>query len=210
MKERPINMTAEEVRAILYGRKTQFRRVVKTQPPANADLCLCAVKGCGGNRKWHLPCPFGQPGDRLWVRECWADVRGMGFEPGLFPLGAAYRADCTSAGILRIAKEYGAIWSPSIHMPRSLSRITLEVVSVRVKRLNEISGYDAIAEGIEPFKIDLGGAIVTTFRDYINNGFGRAAHQSYRSLWQSIHGPDSWAENPWVWAVEFRRLEGAQ
>lgn len=185
MKERPSIMRAEEVRAILAGRKTQFRRVVKTQPDAGQF-----PEETGG-----LYCPYGQPRDRLWVRECWADVRGMGFEPGLFPLGAAYRADCTSADSLRIAKEYGAIWSPSIHMPRKLSRITLEIASVRVERLQDISEEDAKAEGC-PHSDDNPGPMGPTTM------IVEASHE-FSHMWRSIHGPGSWESNPWVAAISF-------
>lgn len=205
MKERPINLKADEVRAILAGRKTQFRRALKWPllsksdgskkrmlVEADAPLLVEILKE---NTKQHPHlqfCPFGQPGDRLWVRECWADVRGMGFERHLFPLGAAYRADCTDAGSLRIAKDYGAIWSSSVHMPRELSRITLEVVSVREERLQDISPDDCRAEGQPHGNNDIG----------VRYGFGRQ--------WQVVHGPGSWDANPWVWAVEFRKLEGAE
>jgi len=192
VKERPSIMRAEEVRAILAGRKTQFRRVVKTQPDAGQF-----PEETGG-----LYCPYGQPRDRLWVRECWADVRGMGFEPGLFPLGAAYRADCTSADSLRIAKEYGAIWSPSIHMPRKLSRITLEIASVRVERLQDISEEDAKAEGAENGFYD--GPCWEPSDDPSCIGH----RDGFCIDWQSIHGPDSWDENPWVWVVEFKVVKG--
>ena len=205
------------VRAILEGRKTQTRRAVKPQPMKGGTIeelapgigvWQCQVEkiaarpgvdsrfvgkiGCED-----IHCPYGRPGDRLWVRE---SIHVM--QP---------RHDGDTGSVLYRADGHGdwiGKWKPSIHMPRWASRIALEVVSVRVERLNEISGYDAIAEGIEPFKIDLGGAIVTTFRDYLNNRIDRAAHQSYRSLWESINGPESWAENPWVWVVKFKRVEG--
>ena len=99
-------------------------------------------------------------------------------------------------------------WVPDFCSNRSVARYPWRHRVKEHERMNEISGYDAIAEGIEPFKIDLGGAIITTFRDYLNNRIDRAAHQSYRSLWESINGPGSWGENPFVWVVEFRRVEG--
>lgn len=205
MKERPINLRPDEVRSILAGRKTQFRRVVKWPllsksdgskkrmlVEADAPLLVEILKE-NTRRHPHLQfCQLGAPGDRLWVRECWADVRGMGFESHLFPLGIAYRADCTTAAGLRIAKEYGVVWSPSVHMPRWACRIILEVVSVRVERLQDISEEDAIAEGYKSQSI---------------MEHPDAGRIWFRGNWQSVNGPGSWEANPWVWVVEFRKLE---
>ena len=91
-------------------------------------------------------------------------------------------------------------------MPREASRITLEIVSVRVERLQAISGRDAIAEGIEAFVMDLEGSTVTTFRDYLTGEMNRAARNSYQTLWQSMNGLESWAGNPFVWVIEFKTL----
>jgi hypothetical protein len=181
-KERPILFSGPMVRAILGGRKTQTRRVVKPQEHAEQwPACGCAS-------------PYGRPGDRLWVRETWA--------PKQFEDGVNYRAsgDLLDTGHCR--------WKPSIHMPRRASRILLEVTDVRVERLQRITGYDAMAEGIEGVTNDLGpGATVTTFRDYETDAWDRAAYQSFRSLWRSINGPDSWDADPWVWVVSFKRVE---
>ncbi len=206
MKERPILFSAPMVRAILEGRKTQTRRVAKLTHAGH-------VKEPGGHRRWHtadfdarLACPYGQPGDRLWVRETYADLtqthgrcwerlneQTRRYERGRDPF-IWYRADGDQPDV-----GDGALnperWRPSIHMPRSRSRITLEITGVRVERLNEISGADCIAEGI----------VEGEAPQYV---FG--LHEAYRNLWESINGPGSWITNPWVWVVEFRRMEGNQ
>jgi hypothetical protein len=184
------------VRALLAGRKTQTRRIVKPQPitlgdaysRSHSDDGAWLGEGCGNGR---IPCPYGQPGDRLWVREAWCkfpeDSRdGNGAQ-------TYYRADPsnTTAEASRVMNRNGVKWRPSIHMPRSLSRITLEITDVRVERLQDISEADAEAEGFE-----LGSP------PCIYNPTGW-----YRSLWEEINGAGSWGANPWVWAVSFKRLE---
>jgi hypothetical protein len=95
-------------------------------------------------------------------------------------------------------------------MFREASRITLEIVGIRVERLNEIRACDAIAEGIEAHTFDAGGSTITTFKDYLTGAKNLAAKQSFQTLWESINGKGSWDANPWVWVIEFKRAEGAQ
>lgn len=152
MKTRPILFSGPMVRAILEGRKTQTRRVVKPQPAHCADLPM------GKDLTFASACPYGQPGDRLWVRETWAVGTLFDYvRPSLLP-----KPDCES----KLAVDYAANprriwhsedqgrWRPSIHMPRWASRITLEITSVRVERLQDISHKDAIAEGLEFCTLD--------------------------------------------------------
>ncbi len=133
-----------------------------------------------------VQCPFGTVGDRLWVREAWqavdADCRVVSgrLEQNQYP-NAFYKADGPNP----------CKWRPSIHMPRWASRITLEITGVRVERLNDISEADAIAEGCQ----------CAGFPASLTN------RGAFAKLWQSINGDDSWAANPWVWVVEFRRVE---
>ena len=187
MKERPINLKAWEVRAIREGRKTQTRRVVKGAEKETWQGGECGIRDpC---TYWNIGgrahrCPYGQPGDRLWVRETFLHQSLPGYPPATL-----YRADGHG-------DEIGP-WKPSVHMPRWASRITLEVVSVRVERLNEISEEDAIAEGIARFD----GAWASY--DKIMWRY-TAPENSFCSLWQSINGPGSWGDQ-WVWVVEFRR-----
>ncbi len=178
MRERPILFSAPMVRAILGGRKTQTRRVVKDRY-IDAVFLVHFFKYLRGN------CPYGQPGDRLWVRESFCDARSAG-------------AGCV---LYRASGDRACRWKPSIHMPRSASRILLEITAVRVERLNDISEADAKAEGLMRVSDGFRGA----------DGLPWYANPvaSYRSLWESINGAGSWAANPWVWVIEFN-LEAAR
>lgn len=201
MKERGILFSAPMVRALLAGTKTQTRRVLKEQPqrggwpwPPMTDTDRAAVL---------VHCPYGAPGDRLWVREAFR-----------FP-SSLDKLSPTAIGDKALDAGYNAPWCPTLyeadgartstwsahtpptdtvpgrlragmHMPRWASRIALEVVSVRVERLHHISDADSIAEGAA--------------------GHPDGPWHAYRSLWSLISGAGSWDANPWVWAVEFRRL----
>lgn len=205
MNERPILFKDEMIRAILEGRKTQTRRVVK--PPKNVDPehWMPEKLWDGQFNALHWPadhaeheilkCPYGQPGDRLWVRETFTDEAG-----GIWPyLGEhiSYRADPLQPFCER--------WTPSIHMPRWASRISLKIASVRVERLQSISYADAQAEGVQTETADPWFYHIPTER----NVYDFAANEpqgSFRKFWESINGPGSWAANPWVWVVEFKRI----
>jgi hypothetical protein len=201
MKERPIIFSAPMVRAILSGAKTQTRRVMKVR-------CHSICEGDDGKLWpwsedaelaedfWH-PCPFGKPGDRLWVRETWKHIEGgaiydaSGCTIDAFDPETIYRADRPN--------QYGP-WMSPIHMPRWASRITLEITDVRVERLKDISEADAVAEGCKPIRPELmlDGLIVRP---------GRSAVEEFRLVWEQIHGGGSWEKNPWVWVIEFKKLE---
>lgn len=196
-KERPILFSGAMVRAILDGRKTQTRRVVKPQPEVSEQGNLMGewlAKPLDGLllprvQDITVHCPYGQPGDRLWVRETW------GFNPDFPGIHghACYRADP--------GHDYDGIkWKPSIHMPRAVCRLKLEITGVRVERLNDCSHADAVAEGIAP---ELEG-----WTDYSNPSCQMCLDpiDSYRSLWDEINGAGAWAANPWVWVVEFKRI----
>ncbi|WP_422649071.1 Phage-related protein [Cupriavidus sp. H18C1] len=213
-KERPILFCGAMVRAILDGRKTQTRRVVKPQPPPAAkavgtyhypsdrDVFYACDAGSliGG---WAQACPYGQPGDRLWVRETWQHENyPLGpYEPGCT---AFYRADYLDdplgPDLERSTDGIRRRWNPSIHMPRAACRLVLEVTDVRVEQLNDCSEADAIAEGIKP-RLSADGE----WAHYADTGLSTDAIGSYRSLWEQINGPRAWEANPWVWVVEFRR-----
>lgn len=213
MKERPILMSAPMVRAILAGTKTQTRRVVKGAPegwaPIGPETFNPIVINRHGNREpgpdafgagnedgdcW-ICCPFGAPGDRLWVRESFAKIDGQTRSW----IETDYRATYTHGDRLGDTLGIKKRWTPSIHMPRSASRITLEVTEVRVERLQDISDADALAEGVERCTSDT--SLVA--RSLVN---GSMHVDRYAKLWESINGPGSWDANPWVWVVSFRRL----
>lgn len=198
MKERGMIFNAEMVRAILDGRKTQTRRPIKWKQTRFTEIgeredgskwpwSEDAEHACDF---WH-PCPFGAVGDRIWVRETWA----------------RYNIDQNSHDIAYRATtpedwpEEGR-WRPSIHMPRWASRILLEITNVRVERLNAISQEDAQAEGM-----DLTGWR-PTYSDPDSGGEVLTPYDNFAQLWESIYGEESWKANPWVWVIEFKRVEG--
>ena len=195
MKERPILFSGSMVRALLAGTKTQTRRIAK--PVRHPDLGN--VYAPGALVLEHEPqhvidrcCPYGRPGDRLWVREAWAETKlfqasGVGM--------VVYRESDNRT-------DYGGPWKPSIHMRRRDSRILLEITSVRVERLQDINQADAQAEGAPPGHPSI---------DQISREFGYPdfPRSWYAQLWEEINGPGSWAQNPWVWVVEFKRVQQA-
>lgn len=223
MKERPILFSAPMVRALLDGSKTQTRRVLKGFDRAH-DIELRDDRWIASGdaptnydgevqmNDWQeqIRCPYGQSGDRLYVRETFMDLTGTGVEhrnaDGLRQQ-FAYAAEFPPESYGDSArKDYGLKWKPSIHMPRAASRILLEIVSVRVERLNDISEEDAKAEGIENNpRLDPAGPC--HWRHYGREHTGiNCPIESYRTLWEAISGAGSWDANPWVWVVEFKRV----
>jgi len=197
MKSRPILFSAPMVRAILDGRKTQTRRIIKPQPiavrdvdgPAICPMCLPPLQS------FAMTCKLGKPGDQLWVREAWQAVKpwDIGYvlcNPAHMDAEIHYRATAD-----KCVPELP--WRPSIFMPRFASRITLEITEIRCERLNKISDEDAQAEGI-----------FLNRNDWYDCGNGLRGESSpmaaYRALWETINGYGSWAANPWVWVVSFQ------
>lgn len=210
MRERPILFSGPMVRAILEGRKTVTRRVIKPGFPTSVTEVLPYVNAPGAwipsdphnsEEPWDQQvriCPYGQPGDRLWVREAWAADAQVNTvaprdlshgEPILFPADGSVRQ--TGCSMFTPGKT-----RPSIHMPRWASRILLEVTAVRVERLQGISQGDALAEGV-----------MACERDLDPDGNDYSPYELFSMLWVSINGHDSWSANPWVWAVDFKRVE---
>lgn len=206
MKERPIPFSGPMVQAILDGRKTQTRRVLKDQPPDRDGQWAWIASSTDRSEQgkfrysWLDPngssftirgresgvsfrCPYGSIGDLLWVRETFSLELGQALYPRQ---EIAYKASWCNGDVTG--------WRSSRYMPRRASRITLEITGVKVERLHAISKADAIAEGIE----DVDPRTADKFA--IPGVLYRFQH-----LWESINGPDSWAANPWVWAIEFKR-----
>jgi hypothetical protein len=209
MKETPIIFSSEMVNAIQEERKTQTRRIVKPIPALGYPKDWCekinteSFKAIVGNYTDY--CPYGKAGDLLWVRETFGYHDS---EPDV----VFYKADGET-------NPFVAIWRPSIHMFRKYSRITLEIVSVRVERLQDISNDDAIAEGI--YKIPFTGWTGGKHTEYgydsqYNTTRGTTcctAKDAYCRLWNSINGKKEgcgWQSDPFVWVVEFKRLEASR
>ncbi len=204
----------EMVRAILDGRKTQTRRVIKNQREGESWSVKSAVEPrCPGHtHDWWLPtatrpysalprCQFGAVGDRIWVRETWAEAGANA--PDLKLYRANYPEHVPSH-YENVPPEKDVRWKPSIHMPRWASRILLEITDVRVERLNDISEEDARAEGI----ID-GGCLNCGEPEPCGCANPEPdATDAFAYLWQSIYGQENWNANPWVWVIEFKRIEG--
>jgi hypothetical protein len=209
------------VRALLEGRKTQTRRVVKpgTQLDSDGHCFFCGLMPEVDEQHICPPgflpsrCPYGATGDRLWVRETWG-LHGYGDFTCWMRDSVKGRseAELRSSWELAYAADAESVydhWRPSIHMPRWASRITLEVTGVRVERLQEITEAAARAEGIEPTaRHDLYG-----WRNYGDTEtagdsceYFTDPRESFRSLWESINGAESWKANPFCWVVEFRRV----
>jgi hypothetical protein len=204
-KERPILFSGPMVRAIIEGRKTQTRRIVKPQPGHEQTIESCpyvdsswGINDTSGCHCHSLKCPYGIVGDRLWVRETWFCAAG---EPG--PMLCYYRADGDRP-------EFKGLWKPSIHMFRWASRITLEITSVKVERLQDIAPDDARAEGCNDSAwcvTDWPEKATRRLPAFYDRGQDGIVLTNFASLWQSINGPDSWDANPWVWVVEFKKSE---
>ena len=228
MKEKPILFSTPMVQAILAGRKTMTRRTNGIPKELNVEWSFMGnsknvdfpipgdnnqgrtwylfENNHNNGKNWIITCPYGEVGDRLWVRETWKPkyVKGGldGFRmqyPNDYPW--FYAADGESE------EGYGS-WKPSIHMPRSASRITLQITNIRVEQLNHISSADAIAEGIEIIrKRD---PLPVVFKNYIGDKSQESGYydprQSFFSLWESINGFGSVELRPWVFVIEFKRV----
>ncbi|EKA44661.1 hypothetical protein [Pseudomonas aeruginosa] len=200
-RERPILFNDQMVRAILEGRKTVTRRVVTPQPDFLGSMVdpYTPFKTLDAGLHARITYPYGEPGDRLWVRETWGlQVRSYGGGAGEFIVYRATNPDaiyCKSSE----GREYPVKWKPSIHMRRHSSRILLEITAVRVERLQDISEEQAKAEGVR----DAGEG---SFDVEDSKHFAADPRESFASLWSSINGESSWDANPWVWVVEFKRV----
>lgn len=196
--ERPILFSTPMIRAILEGRKSQTRRIVKKQPHTVGEWIMQGINWLfpNVNPYVNIKCPYGKVGDVLWVRET--------FSPIEFEDGTHYRYKATF-------KENNCLkpkWKPSIFMPKEACRIKLEITDIRVERLQNITGEEALAEGIS--KVD-GKVIGYPFGILFNysNGLNNysSPKEAYSALWEKINGKGSWESNPWVWVIEFKRIQ---
>ncbi|EKE1693900.1 hypothetical protein OTU53_003585 [Salmonella enterica] len=212
MKERGMIFNAEMVNAILSGRKTQTRRPIKwkqtrfTEIAERDDGSLWPwAEDCERGGDIWFACPFGEVGDRIWVRETWqvihdhidesSHVEYRTYAPSIQKEKDRYWHAVYAEHFGDESREdRGFPWRPAIHMPRWASRITLEITDVRVERLRGLSEEDAKSEGIIPSA----GGVLPGWEYRIN----------FRDLWMDIYGTDNWEANPWVWVIEFKRVEG--
>ena len=205
MKEHPILFNGEMVKAILGGRKTQTRRIIKSQPNYIRfnQVVLNNHVGFEDEHGNPIKCPFGKVGDRLWVRETFwisQSENGILYRADIPMHWDAKDTECEINDINLKAEEYK--WKPSIHMPRMASRIALEIVDIRVERLQDITESDARADGITTEKPK------SAYWENRNN----FAVSEFMGLWESIYSKHGcgWFTNPWVWVVEFKMLEAKQ
>ena len=194
--EKPIIFSTPMVRAILEGKKTQTRRVIKPQPSNGIRKSVFVKSGLEDGHGREIKIPY-QPGDVLWVRETWADLRGMGFDRPFAYLTDSWNSKYgeEDGDSKRCRLDYGVKWKPSIHMPKSAARIWLEVVNVRAERLQDILCGDMKREGCIPATVT-GGQWQQWQRDY------------WIPLWDSLNAKRGygWDTNPWVWVVAFEKI----
>lgn len=221
MKERGIIFNTEMVKAILDGRKTQTRRIIKSVPTTHnfhgwvtssthkkneGKACWAISDSPLLNEPIRLNCPLGKIGDRLYVRETYCEGRIDEYDAE-HPLDRYLYVDQSSEGI--VYKEMcisddiridDVAWKPSIHMQKKLARIWLEITDIRVERLNCISQSDAIAEGSTPSHPSI---------DAISRecGFPDFSRSWFAQAWVDIYGKESWNNNPWVWVIAFKKVE---
>ena len=218
MKERPILFSNQRVRALLSGQQKQTRRIMKSQlfgpGQDNHEGCYgidVLSNNLQGNRVLGMEnlsyhCPYGQPGDRLWVRETWRGPVVPADQMSQYQHSPAqfknidycqYRADSSVYSPDEVDENFG--WQAGIHMPRWASRIDLVITAIRAERIQDISDDDVIAEGVQ---VD---------SHFLNNFFTMhseavSAKDAYRKQWALQYGGTSWEVNPWVWVIEFSRL----
>ncbi|HID2693047.1 hypothetical protein [Klebsiella pneumoniae] len=237
MKERGMIFNGEMVRAILDGRKTQTRRIMKIQPE-HSGLGLRRVidskngsddgkyfwslsDACGLKiRSKSFTCPFGSVGDRIWVREAFR-VHSRATDVATLVYKASERnswTEQTHRVPVSVCNKPATPekWTPSLHMPRWASRILLEITDVRVERLNAISPEDAESEGLERTNFTGFGdepglpsyPEPDVYFDPLKKQWKEYPPEAFAGLWESIYGEGSWKANPWVWVIEFKRVEG--
>lgn len=219
MRERPILFSDQRVRALLIGQQTQTRRIMKSQAfgpgQDNHEGCY-AFDVMTNHRHGHqimsmenlnYCCPYGQPGDQLWVREAWRgpiippeQVNEYEKSPASFryPHYCQYRADASEYGNNVGGRDkFG--WQTGIHMPRWASRINLQITHVRAEKIQTISDDDIIAEGVQ------------TDSHFLNSFFTMNSEtgspkEAYKRAWEKQYGSTSWEVNPWVWVIEFKLI----
>ena len=230
MKERPILMNGEMVLATLDDRKTQTRRVVKLSLPST-EMCpvrMIIDSQSPSGHSWmsdmygtkHIKCPYGQVGDRLYVRETWATNFPRTVKPKDLPdtTQILYRAD----GIIPSGKDSMTRWESCLHLPKRFARIHLEITAIRVERVQDITPDDIIAEGLDSFcwdyaESDDGTGDMFMYADHTieppkwaadNMTSCECIEDVFSWLWDSVSKPEhTWDKNPFVWCVSFKKID---
>ena len=194
MTDRPMLFKGDMVCAILDGKKTMTRQLYK---PPNGGV-QWNLRDIPGMRQILRNCPYGQVGDRIWVRESWqAWAECDKIKADQLPVDARLRLNYPADG-----NTWPNRIRPSIHMPRWASRLTLEITDIKIERLQDISDNECKLEGVSITNYD--GVIPVC---HVDGHFHHTLLQgSFALLWESINGQDSWAANPWVWVICFKRV----
>lgn len=223
MKTRPIIFNTQMVRSVMDGAKTQTRRILKFKTFGfGKDGAPASIYMDGSGKGWvawmtqnvsaeytakiypgevGFKCPMGEIGSIIYVRETWAELIN-GHNERYF----AYKAD----GIPNKSDVGDWNWRPSIHMPKAAARIFLRITDIKVERLQDISEEDAVAEGVQQdVPVEKNFQIKKRYRHYSDPTIHHCedAKSSFRSLWRSIYGTESWESNPWVWSISFTRVD---
>lgn len=204
--ERPIQFTRLDMEALLSGQKTVARRAVhfstvlrfdEPRSQADVDAGYPFIDTVGGYVPAVQLCPYGQPGDRVWVREAFGSQvrRDAAGGTGRFAVYRASKPDAVDY-VTASGKQHPVKWKPCTHMPRHLSRFVLEITAVRLERLHDITPEQALAEGVKGCELSL---------DPDGNGY--SPYELFSALWVSINGMKSWVANPWVWVIEFKKVQ---
>lgn len=227
MKERPIIFNSAEVRAILDGRKTMMRRVIKPQPfeipylDRHENIESACFWRYGEEREdWPTPkdCPFGQPGDRLWVRETWRASNPVAgwvdcqYKAGMNRLVYLKGKEYKQAERFGMHRSIQDKWTSPVLMPRWASRIMLEIINVHVERLQDISEEDALGEGIRRIPHGMDGDYFHFSRTEADPQNWCFPDDAFRELWDKLYTKRSygWDTNPWVWVIGFKQVEATR
>jgi hypothetical protein len=226
-REKPILFSGEMVKAILDGRKSQTRRIVKPQPGNRQYIFGPLNVSMASHSFWladetedpldgvNIKCPYGKPSSILWVRETHAIVADLNasHQDSTWEARVKYKADGESQSISAMNEDWRESYSPPgngyrspIHMPKWASRITLEVTEVRVERLQEISGTSLILEGVLPADQWTMPTVAAEPESSLHGDYSRAALECFKATWDRINGAGSWSANPFVWAITFKRV----
>lgn len=226
--ERPIIFNTDTVQAVLDGRKTQARKPIKPQPEwdaAREQWMFRRGKGRYTLSDFIQHCPYGRPGDRLWVRETWrVSSESNNYANGCKKLWVEYRAGWrrgfkqqidtfpvdSDVAVKAWGRHKSGTWRPSIHMPRWASRITLEITDVRAGLVQDITPEDAIAEGIRLTRLTFAECTVSHWEDYPTPNIGNEdPRTAFAVLWDSIYAKRGlgWDVNPWVWVIDFKVVQ---